>query len=74
MKRARLNIEIGRAAHDRLTSLKERTSAPSLSSVIRVALELLERLVDHQKDNGVVVFRSKDGSEKVVEFFFPTPN
>lgn len=63
---ARMTLELTEAVRARLDTLQERTSAASITEVIRRALAAYEVLVEHVATSGSVVLETPGGGRKVL--------
>lgn len=61
----RLIFEMPKPVRDHIQNLAGRTHAGNKSATVRHALATYEMLIEHRDADGVVVIRSKDGTERV---------
>jgi hypothetical protein len=61
--KVRLSIDISRTTRERLEHLRDRSDADTFTEVVRIALHLYDKALEHTAAGGDLVFRYQDGSE-----------
>lgn len=65
-ERVRLSLDVTQRIRALLDDLALRTEAHTITEVIRRALSLYDLVIEHQEEEGSLIFRHKDGTEETV--------
>ena len=63
-----MHLDLTEDVRSRLASLRDDTSADSLSEVIRRSIALYDFVISEKKNGATVIIKTADGEQKQLEF------